>query len=107
MWEIPTKPANDPPNATAYSITDDKLAEEIRDGFCNIDVGAEERSELENSYVGAGCRMKLSAKQLQHATIAGNVPTIVLDSRASSLYVNLPAEEMQASECGEIRGVRP
>ena len=49
----------------------------MRDGLCNADAEVEERGELEKSHVGTGYRAKLSAKHLQHATIAGNVPPII------------------------------
>jgi hypothetical protein len=43
--------------------------------------------------------LKLSAAPLLTAIIAGDIPTIVLDSGASSLCVNPSQEEIQVSEC--------
>ena len=60
-----------------------------------------ERNEFEGVHVGAGYGATLSTKQLRQATIAGNIPSIILDSGASSTCVKPPAEEMQTSECCE------
>ena len=38
---------------------------------------------------------------MRTATIAGKIPTMVIDSGASSTCVKPPEEEMQVSECGE------
>ena len=58
------------------------------------------------TYLGTGYGAKqvppkLSAAQLRVATIAGKIPTIVLNSGDLSSCVKPPQEEMQVSECGE------
>ena len=101
LLENPTKPADDPPDATAYSITDGEVHDEMRDGLCEVDVSAMERDELEDVHVGAGYGAALSTEQLRQATIAGNIPSVILDSSTSSMCVKPPTEDMQTSKYGE------
>ena len=97
----PTKPANEPSDATTYSITDGEVHNKIQDGLCDSDVSAMERNKLEGVHIGAGCGAALSTKQLQQATIVVDVPLIILGSGTLSTCVKPPAEEMQTPECGE------
>jgi hypothetical protein len=46
-----TKPADVPPEATTYFITNDETYKEMRDGLCNTDADVIERGELEGSHM--------------------------------------------------------
>ena len=107
LLENPTKPPKKPPDAAAYAITNNDVHDKMRDGLCKADASVIERDKLEGVHVGAGYEAALSTKQLQQATITCNIPSIMLDSGASSTYVKPPAKEMRTSECGEYTWKAP
>ena len=101
LLDDPTTPSIESQDKAANSITDGEAHDELRDGLCAADVQAMDRDELEGVHANAGYGATLSTEQLRKATIAGDIPSIILDSGASSTCVKPPAEEMQTSECGE------
>ena len=107
LLEIPTKPPKKPPDAAAYAITANDVHDEMQDGLSEADANAIECGKLEGMHVDTGYGAKLNTKQLQQATIAADIPSLIVDSGASSTRVKPPAEEMQTSECGEYTWKEP